>query len=87
MCCNPIYNLNDTVVGLFVILGWTVSCYIKTQVFWIKELGPVQLQFTLVPFAETSVTYSWQAKLLQEGYGRHIQYDNKGNMLPVKQNK
>ena len=55
--------------------------------FWIRELGSVQLQFTLVPFAETSVTYSWQAKLLQEGYDRHIQYDNKGNMLPVKQNK
>ena len=39
------------------------------------------------PFVETLVTYPWQAKLLQGSYDRHIQYDNKGNMLPIKQNK
>ena len=34
--------------GLFVILGQTASCYTEAQVFQIRELGPVQLQLTLV---------------------------------------
>ena len=43
---SGVANLN--VVGLFVILGWTTSYYTEAQVFWIRELELVQLQFTLV---------------------------------------
>ena len=31
-----------------MILGWTASCCTEAQVFWIRELGSVQLQLTLV---------------------------------------
>ena len=31
-----------------MILGWTASYCTETHVIWIRELGPVQLQLTLV---------------------------------------
>ena len=34
--------------GPFVIWGWTASFCTEAQVFWIRELGLVQLQLTLV---------------------------------------
>jgi len=58
-----------SMVGLFALLGWAASCHAETQVFWIRELGSVQLQLTLVQlvhklcpfFVETLITCPWQA--------------------------
>ena len=37
-----------TMVGLFEMLGWAASYCTEAQVFWVGELGSVQLQLTLV---------------------------------------
>ena len=42
------FNLIYVCGAPFVILGWTASCCTEAQVFWIRELGLVQLQNTLV---------------------------------------
>ena len=58
-----------TMVGLFEMLGWAASYCTEAQVFWVGELGSVQLQLTLVRlvhelcpfFAKILLTCPWQA--------------------------
>ena len=50
------------------------------------HLDPACAQ-TMPCLPKTLVTCPWQARLLQKSCVRRIQYDNKGNTLPVRQNK